>query len=561
MNPDEMVQIVPKNLSSGVIDNSGQILSGFWERSMDASNRRKENGVEKALEIFDTSKEALFICTPRIAAGNLLAALDTKQKNGVRIYLLVRELDIHYSQKVFEHFGIVRECTDITSTLIISDPNGECRGIWFDGDLSSKNKSYPIILPLNHGQAYEAYCHFSHLWWKSEGDEIKDNRKFKTKPMHPKAPEYPSLISSAFRIEALDNLVPDVISEIGLVDNAPENATVFLDESNGLACVVNEKSREYIEETDASTITGYESLPFSFIISDEKALAFSGDFGFILDERQKLDLLNYTSNPEWNYHCEKETGLIQGKILPFDSNWDLKTMLSIEPQEQVQLNDVVAKSIDDWIKGDCRPKYPDALHYAKSIEYTWRLLPPVLPGNANKHTLYGQWNEFETRLKKSSQDISSEIKKYEKSLEGIQKITKKNLISEWTDSLASLASIEWTKDTDIQKAKNALKTLEKINNAIFQESEEIQKNTEKDGEINEYSESSGKKKEVKKKTVLKKVNLGTIAIPKHALPKTGILYRVGNDDYLAIKRVDEIETAKEETLKYTNCRLVAEKTW
>jgi len=564
MNSNEMMPIVPKNMSSGVIDNSEYILKGFWERSEGAPNRKKKNGVEKALEIIESSTEALYVCTPRIAAKDLLIALERKQKSGVRTYFLVRDLDTHYSQKIFEHFGVARERTDITSTCVVSDPKGDCHGIWFNGDLSSKNSSYPMILTLNRGQAYDAYCHFTHLWWKSEGDEVRDNRKLKTKPMHPKTPEYASSLSSAFRIDALDKNVPDSIREISLASDVPEVATIFLDESETLSCLVSEKSREYIDDADRVTIAGFDSLPFCFISGAEKTVAFSRDYGFLLDERQKTDVLNYTQNPEWNYHREKEIGRVRGKILPSESNWDEKTAVSIEPTEVIQLDDIFTKSIDDWVGGECRPEYPDMLRYAKSIEYTWRVVPPVLPGNAKKHALYGQWNEFETRLRKSCQEVHSVIEKYEGSLEGMQKITKKNLISDWSDLIASLVSVEWTKETDVQKAGDALKTLGVINEAISRESEEVEKSGGKDGETNEYAASSGKKnakKNIKKNIVSKKVSPGTISIPKKPLPEVGVLYRVGNDDFLAIKNMDEIEPAKEEVLKYTNCRLVAEKTW
>lgn len=564
MNSNEIIQIIPKEMSSGGIDNSQFILKGFWEWSEDASNRKKKNGVEKALEIIEGSTETLYVCTPRIAAKDLLLALERKQKSGVRTYFLVSNLDIHHSRKIFEHFGIARERSDITSTCVVSDPKGECRGIWFDGDLSSKNSTYPMVLTLNRGQAYDAYCHFAHLWWKSEGDEVRDNRKLKTKPMHPKAPEYASSLSSAFRIDALDKIVPDTIREISLASDVPEDATIFLDESETLSCLVSEKSREYIDDADGVEIAGFDSLPFCFISGAKKTVAFSKDVGFILDEKQRSDVLNYTTNPEWNFHREKEIGKVRGKILPPESDWDEKTAVSIEPEKVIPLDDVLADTIDDWLGGGCRPGYPDMLHYAKSIEYTWHLIPPVLPGNARKHALYGQWNEFETRLRKSCQEVQSEIERYEGSLEGMQKITKKNLISDWTDLIASLSSVEWSKDTDVQKAEDALKTLTVITEAISRESEELQKSGGNNDETNEYSASSGKKnakKNGKKNILPKKAVPGTISIPKKPLPKVGVLYRAGNDDYLVIKRTDEIEPAKAEVLKYTNCRLVAEKTW
>lgn len=561
MNSNEMIPIIPKDMSSGGIDNSGSILKGFWEWSEDASNRKKKNGVEKALEIIEGSTETLYVYTPRIAAKDLLLALERKQKSGVRTYFLVSNLDIHHSQKIFEHFGIARERSDITSTCVVSDPKGECRGIWFDGDLSSKNSSYPMVLTLNRGQAYDAYCHFAHLWWKSEGDEVRDNRKLKTKPMHPKTPEYASSLSSAFRIDALDKIVPDTIREISLASDVPEDATIFLDESETLSCLVSEKSREYIDDADGVEIAGFDSLPFCFISGAEKTVAFSKDVGFILDERQRSDVLNYTTNPEWNFHREKEIGKVRGKILPPESDWNEKTAVSIEPEKVIPLEDVSADTIDDWLGGECRPKYPKALRYAKSIEYTWRVVPPVLPGNAKKHALYGQWDEFGARLKKTCNEISSEIEKYEESLEGIQKITKKNLISEWADSIALVGGIQWMKDADVQKAGDALKTLEGVYEEISRESEEVKKSTEDSDKVNEYAASSGKKKNAKKSGAQKKVSPGTIPVPKKPLPKVGVLYRAGNDDYLAIKRTDEIEPAKAEVLKYTNCRLVAEKTW
>ncbi|GAB7016333.1 hypothetical protein [Methanogenium cariaci] len=561
MISDNNTQIMPKDVSSGIIDNSKQIISGFWEKSGNAPNRMKENNVQRALDIIGNSRETIFIYTPRIAAGDLLLELEKKQNDGVRIYLLVNNLDTHYSNKILEHFGIARERADITSTFVISDPENGCTGIWFEGDLSSKGNSSPIILDLNNKQAYEAYCHFTHLWWKSEGDEIKGNRKIKTKKIHPKAPEYASLISSAFRIDALDKLVSEEIQEICLSNNAPESAAVFLDDSNRVSCVVNEKSREYIEDADGATITGYNYLPFSFISDVKKTIAFSGDFGFILDERQKKNASHYTSSPDWDYITKKEIGNIQGMILPSDSDWDSKNAISIESEKIIPLDDVFANSIDDWVRGECRPKYPDKLCYANSIEYTWKIVPPILPLNAKKHALYSQWSDFEIRVKRACQEILSEIERYENSLEGLKKITKQNLISDQKGRLNSFLKTEWAKETDIQKASDALKKLEIINEAIFQELEELKKNDVKESETNEYSESSGKNKEIKKKTVSKKANPGSIAIPKHPLPKAGILYRVGNDDYLAIKRTDEIETAKKEILIYTNCRLVAEKTW
>ncbi|WP_062399198.1 hypothetical protein [Methanogenium cariaci] len=100
-------------------------------------------------------------------------------------------------------------------------------------------------------------------------------------------------------------------------------------------------------------------------------------------------------------------------ILPSDSDWDSKNAISIESEKIIPLDDVFANSIDDWVRGECRPKYPDKLCYANSIEYTWKIVPPILPLNAKKHALYSQWSDFEIRVKRACQEILSEIERYE----------------------------------------------------------------------------------------------------------------------------------------------------
>lgn len=557
--------IIPKDLSSGPIDNSKETLSGFWEKSELSSNFKKENNVIKALEIIKQSSETIYIYTPRIASGELLLELENLQIRGIRIYLLVNDFDTHYKTKIFEKYGIVRGRNDITSTFIICDPEGSCKGIWFEGDLSSKNNSSAIIPELNSSQAYEAYCQFTHLWWKSEGDEIKGNKKLKTKKFHPKAPEYPSFIETAFRIDAIDKLVSDKIEEIGLSESAPEKATVFLDEAEKISLIVSEKSREFIEDADSESINGYHNLPFSFISERDRTIAFSGDIGFILDNDQKSQLRNISASPDWQYVNQKEIGEINGMILPSDSDWNAKKAFHIEEKIEINLDSISSGSVDEWQKGECRPDFPKKQNYAGSIEYRWKVIPPTLPENAKKHTLYTQWTEFESRIKKASLSISSDIEEYEKSLSKMESIVKANLISGWKEYTGSISETKWAEDSSIQKSEDALKKLEKIKEEIIQISSELKKEKSGDNEKNEYSESSGKKKNQKQsvwqKGGDKKVDIRKIEIPKKSLPQVGILYRAGNDDYLAVKYVDEIETAKEEVRNFINCRIVAEKSW
>lgn len=297
-------------------------------------------------------------------------------------------------------------------------------------------------------------------------------------------------------------------------------------------------------------------------------------------------------------------------IIPLQESWT-KT-LKITPSINVNLKEIAAQTIDE-MKATKPATFP-AQQYTQSACFKWNVLPPTKPSKAKKSSLYRQYDSLVTdfsqqlavlekilnEVKQESGRLSAFLgmsRKVTKDLEKLAKYQQRELINEKpnelrafltkefevffkvvvesqksfkSDKLKQEAQQRWEK---LKKEKNAeldnkQKELEKLKNSLTNKNEKNKnkqeqkklKNLESNIERlkqdldNNYTSFVYKPKqnELSNLSKEKAVKCKEFAVPRFALPETGVLYESNDSYYLEIKDNEQLHQAKELAKRYND---------
>lgn len=546
---NERIIIKDKDISSGKINNENKTITSYWEKINDNNNYNKNiKIIPLILEIIQKAKESVIIYSPKITSSELMLTLENIGAKGVRIYLLVSDIKIH--KDIVKKTGVVREKTDIASTFVLIDTKGESpEGLWFSGELTSKQEDVPFVLKLNTIQAKEAFAHFSHYFWNSRGTELFFGKERKALELKPRLPEIRERLIESFRKDGYRSLIGCDIHYLWLPSKIPELLRLYCSESKNIIVEMNVKIKDslLLEDLKETALYSVSKMPFCCIGLD-KYILFKEDIGFILTDEQMKSFLNIFSLCEWIYHTEGRIKDIKNKIIFYNSDWKDGNIIS--DSEKKSLGVLNSRTLDEWMKGKPDPVIPDEILLARSIEFQWTLKPPYLPEKASKHRLYNKWGTFEKDMRDEINELFDEIKTIREDKNILEKTTKEKKFSEWENELNNIRNKDWKLELSKATLEEALRKINDIRTEIKNESERASDKTEE----NEIEASKSKKDKSQNKGDKKKNR--KFEIPYKPLPLIGELYELGNDTYLAIRHVDEIEKAKI-IAEYYHAKLVA----
>ena len=573
----KVIQGIPCQKS---VDNSTMVLKGFWEQSQvyEQDTREMSDVMEIIISIVEDATESIYIYSPDITHTDLRLALEKKRTDGIRIYAITSSIKIHSDNKLFSGIGIMREMKDISSTFVISDPKGSTpRGIWFIGNLTSKQESVPFFLTLNEDQVKEAWAYFSNDYWKAHGEELYFDTIRETKELKPAAPEVKEVLPYSFRVSGIDSVFGyDEVNELWLSPNMPQELSVYCSDAKKIVLQVHDNSKniiESIEENDCK-ICGTKLLPFCFAHVGMREILMSSDMGFILTDDQKDNLNTAFQMWQWQYQPE---GLIQDinrPIILSESDWTTLEKHEVQEVKDIKLEDVIAPSFEDWQNERPESEIPDSKHLAKRTCYRWTLKPPTLPEDARRHKLYGQWDRFSDKLNAELSELKKEMNTFHTKLDenkSLSNIIVKQKLSTIEGSLLQIEkevepTINTGTATDIVETFMSIKQdfLDLISkDGTSQEGEEneleVQKKNKSKSKKKQKNRNKNSKNELeatRKPDDSKNTTLSEL-IPRKPIPPIGTLYERGNTSYLTIQYVDQIDEGSVIAKQY-HATLVAE---
>lgn len=546
------------------VDNSELILKGFWEQKQyDQDSVKYEDAIETIISIVKGTTESIYIYSPNITHPDLRLALEKKRTDGIRIYAITSSIKIHSENKLFSDIGIMREMKNISSTFVISDPKGvNSKGVWFIGNLTSKQEPVPFFLTLNKDQVKETWAYFSHNFWKADGEELYFNKIRETKKLKPAAPEVKEVLPNSFRVSGIESVFgSDQVYEMWLSPNMPQELMVYCSYTEKCVLQLHEDSKEiigYLEGNDCK-ICGTKLLPFCFANVGKREMVMSSDIGFILTDKQKTNLHTVLQTWEWQYYIERSIQDINNPIVLSESDWTMQEECKVQEVQEIELETVIASSIEEWQNKIPESVIPDSKPLAKKICYKWILEPPTLPEDAIKHKLYEQWDRFSEKFSAELSDLKKGIDVFSSEMgqnKDVSKIVVNQRLSSIEDKRLKIENkIGPTIDTATahdmaEKFMSIKQDFVGLENDIVESQEhevnelEIQ-NTKKplSKKKQRKQDKKNRKNELEatqKPDASKNVVLSEL-VPRRAIPLIGTLYEKGNTSYLTIQSVDQID--------------------
>ena len=550
------------------LDRRNDTLENFWERMSHGSSNSKEEPIDKVIEIVKKAKDFVCIRTERIISSELIKALREAKERGVRIYGLINKP----GKNEYLDSGIFHMLNDdVYSSYILADPNGKKpKGIW----ISDKVFDVPVglILNIDTQLVRELWGHFSQEFWEST-DEIffgKFRGKIDVEEQPPKLPGTLSLTSRDFNIpELIDSNVETVVLPESVMELGEDfwNERDWMMYGERIVVPLDELSREFMEyvvEDEKEIIGGSAGFGFVKLRKNSKK---TSSFAFMPDMAIKLDG-NQRENAEkkaikswsWRFERKKRLGDIKEEIIMWDSKWNEDSAIRVEKQSKIELDDVHAETIDDWLnhKELPSPALPENLPLTLDVELSWRILPPYLPEAAKKHVLYQKWNSFQEDLDNAYVNLRKELDAELERKRGMKKRDFKAFEKRVEELKKKLDSVSKEKDGIYGKKSKAEHVLDALK--IVKEEFEDVLNTysKKEKEENDESNELDVIKNKKKKKSKNKIQLPEKNNVPRSLPRTGELYTYKNRDLLTIEFMEEIEPAKKEAKIY-NAKVVVQK--
>lgn len=571
---------------SKTVDNSGMNVSGYWEQNLGCESERQNRDVLSSVyDLVKKANDSIYLYSPKITDPNLNVILQKKKDEGLRVYALTSSLKPH--QNLFSKIGIMREKEDITSTLIFTDPKQEVsKGIWYSGELISKQAQIPFFLILNKAQISESLAHFSHFFWKANGSELYFGNLRPTREIRSKTPEIKTVLPNSFRTGGLDDIIgSDEIYEMWIPEGFPDEMNIYLPDAKRYVIEIGEYAKSIVSENCGlkTEIYGEKEIPFSHIATSGHSIIFSHDIGFVLSTEQETLLKRIFQCWKWKFHGPSKLSDIQSPVVLFEDTWDNPETRKVCESTDVILSPIEAPTLKDWINKKPEPEVPISRNLSLQLVYQWKLKPPMLPKNASKHRLYIQWESFVNKFKNELESAQKDLNSFKGDLSKFDSIIKQKDISFLEGEIDELASIDWSQGMEISETNKKLSKL----NYVFKEIEAVTGHKDENNETPDKSENeldvtrkSENNKKVRREKSQKKKWKGTnktpaeeneievlrnrlksgqqeIIIPYKPLPSSGLLFEENNNTYLAISYTDEISTAEDISKKY-NAKLVAD---
>jgi hypothetical protein len=566
-------------------DNSGMDVSGYWEQNPEYESERKNRDVLTPVrDLVKKANDSIYLYSPKITDPDLQVILQKKKEEGVRVYALTSSLEPH--RNLFSKIGIMREKEDINSTLVFSDPKQEAsKGIWYSGELSSRQAQIPFFLKLTKEQIIESQAHFSHFFWQANGSELYFGGLRPAREIRLKTPEIKAVLPSSFRTEGLDDIIgSDEIYEMWIPEGFPDEMSIYLPDAKRYVVEIGEYAKSIVSGTCGSEteIYGEKAIPFSHIATSGHSIIFSQDLGFVLSPEQEILLQRIFQRWKWKFKGPSKLSDIKSPVVLFEDTWDDPKIKKVCESTDITLSPIEAPTLKDWMNKNPGPEIPISRILSLQLVYQWELRPPTLPKNASKHRLYKQWETFVNRFKNELESARKVLNSVTENLSEFDSIMKQKDISRLEREINELASIDWSQQAEMSGADKKLSKLKDI----FKEIEAITEHQDENNETPDKSENeldvtrkSGNNKKVRREKSQKKCK-GTdktpaeeneievsrnhlkasqqeITIPYKSLPSLGSLFEENNNIYLAIRYTDEINTAEEISKKY-NAKLVAD---
>ena len=569
---------------SKTVDNSGMDISGYWEQNPEYESERQNRDVLTPVrDLVKKAKESIYLYSPKITDPDLQVILQKKKEEGVRVYALTSSLEPH--QNLFSKIGIMRDKEDINSTLLFTDPKQEAsKGIWYSGELSSRQAHIPFFLKLTKEQITESLAHFSHFFWQANGSELYFGGLRPAREIRPKTPEIKAVLPNSFRTEGLDDVIgSDEIYEMWIPEGFPDKMSIYLPDAKRYVIEIGEYAKSIISGTCSpeTEIYGEKAIPFSHLATSGHSIIFSHDLGFVLSTEQETLLKRIFQCWKWKFHGPSRLSDIKSPVVLFEDTWDNPETKEVCESTNINLSSIEAPTLKDWINKKPEPEIPISRTLSLQLVYHWELKPPTLPKNASKHRLYKQWEIFTGQFRNRVDFARKDLNSVKEDLSKFDSIMKQKDITRLEREIDELASIDWSQEAEMSGADKRLSQL----NDIFKEIEEIigiqaennvtPEKGENELDVTRKSENNKKDRREKSQKTWKgkdktpaeeneievsrnrlKSGHQEISIPKKPLPSLGSLFEEKNNTYLAIIHTDEINTAEEISKKY-NAKLVA----
>jgi hypothetical protein len=555
------------------IGNTDTIITDFWEYQEKPLEKTMIAPIQEILELIRSATTNVFIYTPMITDGELIREIEYSPESKA-FYALTMSVDKHDKIKNI----IIREKTDIASTMVLVDVKTKnTRGLWFPGALTINP---PCILHLTGDQVREAHAHFSHYFWAATGEELFHGKTRQLKQYNPKPPEVNPVLKETIRIrpDGVEPLIHSDIDEMWIPSNADETITKYHPASKTLRVEITDdlKDRVYLDTID-SEVYGCKAHPPTYIKTDGRSYIMDNDIGFKLTSTQEKELLAAFNSWPLQYFKKKTIGEIKTSSI-LTGPWGKSEPAPILDIEPVPEENAIADNIDEWLLGEKKPVFKNRIVLANMVRHEWKIEPPYLKKDAKKHYLYRNWDDFSDRLKKEANAqikiLSENIENAGNGLDKLLALKDKGRWESWKKELEETLSKEWSSNHDRNDLVKAIERLYEIKRSLEQEKQNarMKGESEEASVLNELKKDKISKRKLKKMEKARKkqaqnapkkfeedgqasplveVMLDTNGlndmknrIPPAPLPSLGTLYEHNSRNYLCIKNVEEIESAK-----------------
>ena len=380
----------------------------------------------KIISVIEAARQTLLIACGELKSHEVIKALMQKADNGVRVYLLLG--DLNGNQTAIDTLSgrcLVRTGVKQKGALMLVDhTTTEHQGMLLMGSdtlLGASNKDWAVLLePQQIDDSFRSFCK---LFWETSRDEFLQQNTVQKKSVHPDG----SIITN--HSHQLSGTLEDCLGEtlnslVGVSDMTIEREGISLQRLLG----VNNPSIKQLAHTGVSLTDSW--IP-TLLLSDAGnwILPSSPDFNVTnwclkLSDSQSSELeADYNqaiSDAAWQYSDQlKVSDLSDKQQLRFaDKPGEIQC---IETHRERALKAIYTTSIDSFLNDDAKTLAAEQTKLkrdfmAHQVSYSIDIHPPYCPSQAMRDSLYDAWQEAE----KNWQDQLASLLLKQKSIDSSQ---------------------------------------------------------------------------------------------------------------------------------------------
>lgn len=404
-------RIMEKKLGPQIVDRSSTIIENCWVPISGGKNK-PTGSFDSVIKLIKSAEETVLVYSKYITHHEVVKALREASESGVRIYCLVGEIKHHQE---LDMVGTIRQREGIHSSFIITDHRGERpSGLFFVGELTSREllEAPPVI--LDEGQARSMSCQFMYLFWNGASAERYGKLTVDAMPLVSPFPLQDAHLGGAFRTTEVTDITSVLgggrLEELWLLKSNPPRVFYLASEADRIVVEVCETIKKKLSWKDLSgkKVLGKRRLPF-FLAKTMNTVVIAGpDIGLVLNGAQASSVISTFLKPDWELAAASELSKLSGSVIRFQDNWDNQATSEVEDERKVDpIEPKVAQSMEDWEAGIPGPEISITDPMVKRWLFFSTLAPPKAPQDAVQDRLYARWRSFELEKSKVCAELSS----------------------------------------------------------------------------------------------------------------------------------------------------------